>query len=275
MPADENFRAKLSVDDRDYTSKLATAGVSAMRLGGMAVAGAAVAATAYIALTRRLSLLGAEVVQGGYKIGASTRDMQSLKTMATLTGAPLDGLGSSYRKLNELFMTNAKYGGTLKTTIQGLGLNFEELGKMTPVERFQALLLALASIKDPLERLEKTREIFQNESEGVYPVIERKPKDLGEIVARAKNEGDQLPPAAAAKGEKAAQGWGMFAQRAIAGAARAETVQDLGEFLGKDTVAPGVSVVAKGLMRGPLGPILTIKDMVKELVYEIKSIGGK
>lgn len=271
MPSDETFTAKLNVDDRDYTKKMATAGLTAFQLGGMAVAGAAVAATAYVALTRRVSLLGAEVVQSGYKIGASVQDMQTLKMAADLTGAPLAGMGSSYRKLNELWAANAKYGGTLRQTVQGLGVNFDNLAKKTPVERFNALLIALATIQDPLERLQATRAIFQGEAEGVYPLVERKPEELGKLLDEAGRPEMQITQGQADAADKAKGGWEKIKAAAIAGAADDPVMMRGMRMANKVGGLPGVTrAVSAGAAQALTGPQLV--DLVGKIYLQLDSL---
>jgi len=266
MPSDERFTATLNVDDRDYAKKMAGAGLMAFRLGGMAVAGAAVAATAYVSLTRRVSLLGQEVVRQAAQVGTDAGTMQTLRMVAELTGVGINDLGKAFRTLNELWMVNQRHGGTLAANVAALGLNFDELGKKAPVERLQALLEALSAIKDPLDKLRAARGIFQGEAEGVMGIVNRPAAEVKKVLAQAAAPDTKISPEAAARGEKAVTGWQRAKAAVMSGVAENPLVRGGQNLMGSEFVSETAKAYKNVAKRG------VVAEMGREIWEILKMI---
>ncbi len=82
----------------------------------------------------------------------STDAVQGLLVAAQIADVDIGSLSNTFRILNTHIADASVYGSKSARAFQDLGLSFQQLQSMTPVERFTAVVNAVSALEDPILR---------------------------------------------------------------------------------------------------------------------------
>lgn len=107
---------------------------------------------AITAFIRKTVELGSSISDLSQRLGITAEDFQRLSFAASQTATDQDAVVASFRGMTQ-FLTQVSKGGKEQAAIlKGLGLTFNDLKRLSPVEVFTLLLDRIGKIQDPLRR---------------------------------------------------------------------------------------------------------------------------
>jgi hypothetical protein len=236
------FRALGSVKNAigDLGKELASAGTKLALMGGGAVAG-------MVAATKAFSTAGSELLDMSKRTGASVETLSRLGYVAEHSGATLEDVAKGMVNLNRSFDEAATGSKEANAAFARLGLTSDKLGRMTPEERFMAVVAALNAIPDPAVRAALAMRLFGKNGLALLPMIAEGTASIQEM----SREAERLGVVMSAEDAKAANAFGSALKTLHAavsavsnaiGAALAPTLTDIAQ-----TIALNVGSFAKFL----------------------------
>lgn len=178
------FRAvnnlKRSIGDlgRDLTS----IGVRLAAVGGAAVGG-------MVAATRSFAVAGSALLDLSKRTGVSVESLSKLGYAAEQNGATLDDVGRGVVALNRTFADASNVSDDAAAALRQLGLSVEQVSKMSPEQRFMAIVQALHAIPDPAVRAALAMKLFGKNGLALLPMIAEGTAGIAELSAEAERLG--------------------------------------------------------------------------------------
>jgi hypothetical protein len=163
--------------------------------GGMAVtwmrniaisAGAAATAIGYFSL-RMIDAVG-DSSDMAKRLGLSYNKLKAIQYAAKLAGIDSEKLNSAFERMQDV-LGNASIGE--KSAIDALariGLSMEQLNRLRPEQRFEAIGNAIAQIQDPAQRIAAARDIFGKQGGALLVLFE----NAGQAISDAADKMQQF-----------------------------------------------------------------------------------
>lgn len=184
----------------DWKKQMASAFSSVAAIGAAAAAGAAASLTL---IYKEQSALIDQTAKFADRIGISTEALSQLRYASELTGVGTKSLDMSLQRMTRRVQEAAQGSGEAKDAIKQLGLNAQELGKMTPDQQLYSLADAFSEVDDQSERVRLSFKLFDSEGVGMVNLLAGGADGLAEMAAEADALGVTLDRVSAAKIEMA------------------------------------------------------------------------
>lgn len=187
--------AAVEIRALDYTAQvfgkveanLYKMGAAATKIGAGMVAAAGTAAAGLAAFTIAAASSAAAVDDASKRTGVGAEALQELRYGAEQSGASFEGLIKAMRALNIAFSD-----GTGRDKLAGLGLSLEELGKMTPDQRFAAVAEAIKNLGDESQQTAAANEIFGKSGFELLPFLQEGAAGISKMRGEARGLGQVL-----------------------------------------------------------------------------------
>jgi hypothetical protein len=146
------------------------AGVRASGLKMMG-AGAAIAAP-MVAAAKSAADSGAAIYEMSKRTGMSVPNLSALAYASEMTGASLDNVEVSVKKMQKALFEAAQGGEKAQEAFSLLGLSVDDLAKLNPDEQFALIAKRLSDIKDPAIKSGIALELFGKSGTELIPMME-------------------------------------------------------------------------------------------------------
>ncbi len=114
---------------------------------------------------------GDEMQKASAKTGVSVEKFSELAYAAKQTDVPLEALSNAFKKM-QVAISNAGSGGKAQLeTFRALGVNFEELRKLSPDKQFELLADRIHALQDPADRARAAVELFGKAGADLLPLF--------------------------------------------------------------------------------------------------------
>jgi hypothetical protein len=159
----------------------------------------ATAAGGYIRSLVAMGSAQAEVIDGQSKLaarlGMTLGDFQNLATAADLAGVGSDALAAAATKADVAFVKASKGSATARAAFDAIGLSVDELGRMSPAERFEAIGAAIAALPTEAQRSAAAVQLFGRAGAQLLPLFGNATNVIGDAVDEAARLGPVLSSA--------------------------------------------------------------------------------
>lgn len=183
--ADDKQLQRVATDSKRRLNEI---GDSMKRLAKVGAAlGVAMTGLAAVFLTKvvssQLKTLDA-LVKTSDALGIQTEKLQAMQHLAELTGSSSEQLNKSLERMERRLGEIARIGGTAEFALKDLGLNIDEIVRMSPDQQFEQLAIALSKVENQSVKASIANDIFgrsglkmlrlmeQLTDEGLRPAIE-------------------------------------------------------------------------------------------------------
>jgi hypothetical protein len=176
---------------------------------------------AFAGFASHLVEAGSHIADLSSKLDISTEAVQRWGYAAELSGGTIDDVGAAIA-----FMNKTLAGGSDSTVaaLGKVGLQFDQIRKMSPEEAFDAITEAIRKIPDPMEQARVAAELFGKGAATILPAIRDGFREVG---AQAAVMSDDTIGAL----DKAGDTWTRFFNRLeVAGAGIIGTLDDIGTW---------------------------------------------
>ena len=129
--------------------------------------------------TRNLSL----------RLGMTYGEFAGIAHAANLADVSMESVGNAAQKAEVNFAKAANGSSVAQAAFGALGLSVEELGAMSPAQRFQAISAALANVPDSAERARLAVALFGRSGGELLPMFEDGAAGIAEAAAEAERFG--------------------------------------------------------------------------------------
>lgn len=138
------------------------------------------------------------------RAGASASQLYVLQNAARLAGVDAETLTTGVTQLNDN-LRNAAFGGApaFLNVLANLGISFEQLQKMNPEQRLEAISDALNKVKSPTDKALFTKELLGGE--GLTPLLNRGAAGIAALQEKAKQIGGSVVDVAGGQAFREAQ----------------------------------------------------------------------
>jgi hypothetical protein len=167
--------ANVGRDLQSIGSKLAA-------VGGGAVAG-------MVAATKAFSTAGSTLLDLSKRTGVSVEALSAFGYAAEQSGATLEDVSKGIVNLNREFVDAAGGSQSAQKAFSDLGVEIADLARMTPEQRFMAIVGALAAIPDPAVRAALAMKLFGKNGLQLLPMIADGTAGIREMTAEAERLG--------------------------------------------------------------------------------------
>lgn len=207
--------------------------------------GVAAAATGVMELAKKTSASADRIDKQSQKIGMSREAFQEWDFILSQSGASIDSMGRGMTTMTAL-LEDARQGGEKSAeTFARLGLDIDEVNKMSREEAFEAMITALQGVEDETEKATLANSVFGMSGKELMPLINSASGSIDDMKNKA---------------------------------------HELGMVLGDDVIDAGVNMTDTmdqlertlgGLMNKALGPILPIiNDLLQEFIKIVPPLMG-
>jgi hypothetical protein len=170
---------------RATEKQLKSLGKSLASIGtGMAGAGAAITAPLFMAV-KSFADAGSELWDMAKRTGVSVEALSALGYAAAQTGAEITDVERGIRFMQKTLVAAAKGSQEAQSAFAMLGLDVEQLRKLSPENQFAAVAKAVASIADPTAKAAAAMMMFGKNNTAIIPMID----DLDALTKEAEQFG--------------------------------------------------------------------------------------
>jgi len=267
---------------------------------GAGVLGAGVAITAPLAAAVGIfTEVGGSMEDMSARTGISVGALSELGFAANQTGASMENVEVSVKKMQKTIAEASEGNKTAIETLNDLGVSMAELKGLTPDQQFARIAASIAKIPDPAKRTNAALSVFGKSGTQLLPMIQ----NFDQLAARARELGlilnDEDTAAADAFGDTLDELWAVGKKMAFTvGAALVPSLQGLatwlanssavaGNFinenrglvtmaaaLGVGLIGTGAGIMAFGVTLRTVAPLLTLTKMgISALVGMVGAIG--
>lgn len=213
------------------------------------------------------------------KAGISREAVQELDYAAKLSGTSFDTVSSALAKMS-LGLLQDK--GGVVDAVGALGLNIDQLRKMSPDLAFQAIASAIAAIPDPMQRSKAAMEVFGRAGADLLPLLL---KDIKAFREEAQTTGVVMGEDLVLAGEALGDSWDRVQSRinALKGQALMpildvfvkmpepmQTIAGLAIALGPALSGIGTAIMLSG---GPVAAFVALKGALLAIVPYLGPVG--
>lgn len=156
----------------------------------------AVSAAAFAGLTAAIGAsvksyanAGDQVQKMAQRIGFSTTALSELKHVAELSGTSLEAIEKASLKMGKTLLDASDESMMAQRAIERLGVSLEDLGRMSPEERFFTLASAVGDVQDPTRRAAMAMEIFGKSGTQLLPMLDAGAEGIAAMRAEAHDLG--------------------------------------------------------------------------------------
>jgi hypothetical protein len=189
------------LDDKRFSSGLARAGQKLKKWGSAGAAATAPLVAGFTAATAAFVSMGSELTDMSARTGISAQTLSELKFAAGQTGANLDAVEKSVKRMQAGILDASMGTGELKNSLGVLGLDLEQLKAQSPEEQFLTLTRAIAGVEDPTLRAGLAQRVFGRSGTELLPLMAAGADGLDKLRQEANDLGLTMdgPTAAAAE----------------------------------------------------------------------------
>lgn len=177
------------------------AGVSSLGKKFM-VLGAGIAAP-LLAATKRFMSFGDQLDKMAARTGMSTNALSEYGYVAQMSGASIEDVEKSVRKMQKTIADAASGEKTYVDALAAAGTSFQELQGLSPEKQFEKIAAGINAISDPTMKAAAAVEIFGRSGTMLLPML----KDLKEGQAEAKRLGLSIDPEQAKQAAELEDAW--------------------------------------------------------------------
>lgn len=154
---------------------------------GLKVAGIGVALAApFLAANKIFADIGGQLADMSQRTGVSVEALSELGFAAEQSGADLETLEGSIKKMQKLIVSVAEGNKEAADTLDRLGLSLEDLKGLSPDEQFVTIADAISKIKDPALRTSSAMAVFGKSGTKLLPMFADGAKGINELTAQAR-----------------------------------------------------------------------------------------
>ncbi len=145
---------------------------------------------------------GDEIAKMARRTGLSVQAVAKLGYIAKISGADIGGLEKAVRRMARS-ISDAKDGlTTYMRAFERVGLNAEELARLSPEQAFMRIARAIAATEDPLVRAAAAQEIFGRSGTMLIPMFDLGAQGIETLIARLNKLGGVLDQETTVKAEQ-------------------------------------------------------------------------
>jgi hypothetical protein len=206
----------------EFGAGIASTGKWMMGVGAALVAPFTLAA-------RHFDSVGSKLFDMSKRTGLSTNALSELGYAAEQSGADLETVEKSVRKMQKTIADAASGEKTYVDALKAAGTSYEELAGLSPEEQFEKIAAGINAIADPTMKAAAAQEIFGRSGTMLLPMF----ADLNAQRERAKRLGLSISPEEAAAADALGDAWGDLrsAFKAVAFAVGGAVAKNLTEML--------------------------------------------
>lgn len=190
MATVSNLVVKLTADNSKLTKglkkanssigKFATNAIkSAAKIGAAITAGLVGAATAAAFEINKVSKEIDSLAKTALLLNVGVNELQRLQFAAEKAGVTSTNLNLGLQRMTRRLGEAARGGGEAKGALEALGLNIENISKLTADQQFLAIAAALKKVKNESEQLSLAFKFFDSEGAKIVNAIRLGVEDLG------------------------------------------------------------------------------------------------
>jgi len=158
---------KKSTQKINEQSKILAAGFARVRI-------AAMAATVGIMLMGKSTLTQVDKIQKlGVRLGESTENLSRFKFVAEQNGISFETMAMAFQRMQRRVAEAAKGTGEAKDALKELGLNAENLNKLTVTEQFQRVTEAMEEVENTSDRTRLSMKLFDSEGVALAQIMDK------------------------------------------------------------------------------------------------------
>lgn len=189
--------------------------------------------------------LGDQLQKMSIRTGFSVQALSELRFAADQSGASLDALGPSIRRMQRVIAQGDEASTKWKASLDAIGVSLENLQGLSPEEQFLAIADGFSQIEDAALKTEVAFNLFGDQGVKLIPLLEQGSAGIGEFAAQARELGIVMDQEMADKAARMNDAMNS-AKQVIVGLAA-----ELGS-----AVAPALSTIAEAFASLP-GPVRT------------------
>ncbi len=135
------------------------------------VAGGLVAGSLLAIYNQQASLID-QTAKFSDRIGVTTQALTEMRYAANLSGLQSNALDMSLQRMTRRIAEATKGAGEAAPALKQLGLDAQQLGKMTPDQQLNAVADALIKVQNQSERIRLAFKMFDSEGVGMLKLLE-------------------------------------------------------------------------------------------------------
>lgn len=194
--------------------------------------------TPFIGAAKVFADMGSDLVDMSQRTGVSVEALSELGFAAEQSGADLDTLEGSLKKMQKFLVTAAEGSQQANDALGQLGLSMADLSRLAPEEQFSLIADRLSQIENPALRTAAAMQIFGKSGTRLLPLMQGGAKGIDELRQQARDLGLTMSTedaqAAEAFGDKLDALWKVLKRTA---------------FTVGSAVAPALTQIAEVIMR--------------------------
>jgi len=166
-------RSQLKRDLAAATSVFNKFGASIQSIGlqiGAVFSGGIIAASVFKA-SRAFADAGSKLDDLANRSGASVEALSELALAAQMSDTSIESVGDGIRKMQVFLVKAAKGGKEANATLATLGVNLEDIAKLSPEDQFTAFAEAISKIDDPALKTSMAMEVFSKTGAELIPLL--------------------------------------------------------------------------------------------------------
>ncbi len=147
--------------------------VAGVVVGAFAAIGAASGLQAIISRITEANSLIDRLGKSAQAIGTTTRELESLRYAADLSGVATDAFDTSMRTMVRVLGQAAAGTGEAKAALDAMGISAEKLSKLDPGKQFRTLAQALSQVTNHSERARLSAALFGEQGQQLIPLLDQ------------------------------------------------------------------------------------------------------
>lgn len=126
------------------------------------------------------------------RLGVTYNRLKAIQFAAKLAGIDSEKLNSAFEKMQDTLGSAASGNKSAIDSLGRIGITMEQLDKLSPEKRFEAIGQAIAKIQDPAARIAAARDIFGKAGGALIVLFESGGAAIDEAAARLESFGQNL-----------------------------------------------------------------------------------
>jgi hypothetical protein len=180
---------KFLLDDKEFKKGLSDAATKLKKFGAIGLAASAPIAAGFGAAARVFTQAGDELAKMSTRTGLSVESLSELKYAADQSGTSLGDVEKATKKMQLGILDAARGSGTLYEALGFLGINLNELERLTPEQQFLKLSRAVADVEDPTLKAALAQKVFGKSGTALLPMLADGSTGLDSLRQRAHDLG--------------------------------------------------------------------------------------
>ncbi|MFC3227329.1 hypothetical protein ACFOGJ_08820 [Marinibaculum pumilum] len=177
-------RLGLDSDDAERQAKNFDRAIDDLKVGLLAVVGAATAAgAALFGVVSSTASYGDEVAKTADKLGIGIDALEQLRFAAERSGVAQNTLDMALQRMTRRLAEAAQGSGEAKDAVAELGLSAAALGRMAPEDALNEIADALSKVKNQSDRVRLAFKLFDSEGVGMVNLIGKGSEEVRKLRA--------------------------------------------------------------------------------------------